>query len=57
MRPALWFVFALVVDVFALDLWIFHGDVFALYSLFPVVMMSFTMALVKADNPNLFGGK
>jgi hypothetical protein len=49
MRPSLWFLLGLALDVLGLDLYIFHGDVQSLYMLCPTVILSLGMALITAN--------
>lgn len=49
MRPALWFLFGLALDLLGLDLYIFHGDVQAMYMLCPTVILAVGMGLINAD--------
>lgn len=49
MRPAFWFVFGLVLDVFALNMVIYYADYHALYMLCPCVLACIAMGFHKAS--------
>lgn len=54
MRPMLWFLLAMAINLVALDMIVFYADVPSAAMLVPLVFVSFAMALVKAEYPNLW---